>query len=653
MFTVNHSLDNSVVSKIQETGLCGKAKISQENIGGFTRICLNYTADNTAQDDTYAEITPAFKPEFYWLPHLTPNENNIAQQHIFRTPALIVRGEGKTLIVIPDVRLAEKAKVQWYLDLDAKNNKLYVGMSESRVCAHILYEKTSGAVYNGDVSLSFYVKTFNEELENPFREVLNFFWTQFGKSDSEKHLGHMKDLTPYVKHTYNWAFKNWKDTVWQEFELGGKTVGAPVFIVTTTQSPNYKGEFSEREKRSIWNQAWFCSLRSASGLYRYAKRTNNSELMEYALKTKRLALSFPQTNGLFDSVIQTEMEWKEIEGKKYFRSKGWDTKHFDNSNRNPFTNAPGQSPKHILDMAFLCYYMLVWYEELERDDELLNYVIRFADKLVTIQNRNGFYPTWVDNDGSSLGVLENSPETSMAAATLIKLYSLTNNVKYKNSALKAIAAVISDVIPNGRWEDFETYWSCCGLFKDSIGKKIERNGIFKQCNFSMYFTALALLETYKATNDFYYLKNGQCVLDEMLMTQSSYQPNNLPIPVIGGFGVMNCDGELNDSRQSLFAPLIMEYGKFLNSEEYKQRGLAALKAGFSMMYCPENPHTKTQWEQKWNFFNELDYGFMMENYGHDGVAKDGGIGIGEFTIYDWGNGAASEGFETALAKKLI
>lgn len=32
----------------------------------------------------------------------------------------------------------------------------------------------------------------------------------------------------------------------------------------------------------------------------------------------------------------------------------------------------------------------------------------------------------------------------------------------------------------------------------------------------------------------------------------------------------------------------------------------------------------------------------MENYGHGGPTSPEGGGIGEFTIYDWGNGAASE-----------
>src|SRR5699024_5214323 len=138
------------------------------------------------------------------------------------------------------------------------------------------------------------------------------------------------DPEKYVQHTYNWAFDSWKDNVWQEFELNRKVVGAPVFIVNTTQSPNYEGEVNEREFRSVWNQAWFNSLRSASGLYRYAKRTGNKELLEYANKTKELDLAFPQQEGIFPAVIGTEMEQVKIEGNLYNRSKGWNTYSFGN-----------------------------------------------------------------------------------------------------------------------------------------------------------------------------------------------------------------------------------------------------------------------------------------------------------------------------------
>ena len=99
-----------------------------------------------------------------------------------------------------------------------------------------------------------------------------------------------------------------------------------------------------------------------------------------------------------------------------------------------------------------------------------------------------------------------------------------------------------------------------------------------------------------------------------------------------------------DARQSLFAELIIQYGIELQREEYTERGIAALYASFEMMYCLENVDTKRLYEKTWPFFNEKDVGFMMENYGHNGITSVDGAGIGEFTIYDWGNGAASEAY---------
>jgi hypothetical protein len=280
------------------------------------------------------------------------------------------------------------------------------------------------------------------------------------------------------------------------------------------------------------------------------------------------------------------------------------------------------------------------------DEKLKSYTLNYADSLIDIQNKNGFFPAWLDKKSlKPLGILDDSPETSMSVTFLLKAYKLTKEEKYINSALRAMDAVINNIVFTGRWEDFETYWSCCSYGRDVLlGKKVVRNNMYKQCNFSMYWTAQALYECYKITGLEKYMNLGQRCLDEMLMTQASWQPPYIHVKALGGFGVMNCDGEWNDARQSLFAELIINYGLELKNEEYVQRGLAALKASFVMMYCPENEKTKLQWEKRWPFFDEKDYGFMMENYGHEGATNKEGLGMGEFTIFDWGNGAAAEAY---------
>ncbi|MDD4777034.1 MAG: hypothetical protein PHV53_01970 [Fermentimonas sp.] len=610
----------------------------------------------TQQDDWQVAVTPGFKPDFHWAPHLSPTDDHIIEQHVFRSPALIVTNESRMLMLIPDLDIMKKGTpVRWYMDLDATGNRLVLGMSSSKVDDHTLFIRDSGAIFpEGIVEIGFYL-IFSDDLDsvnNPFRKALAFLWTNWGHELYLSGNPVNEDLEKYVEHTYNWAFNSWSESVWQEFELKGRRVGSPVFIVNVTQSPNYPGEINEREFRSVWNQAWFSSLRSASGLYRYARRTGNTTLKEKALLTKELALSFPMKEGFFYGLIGTEMHQEEIEGEKYNRSSGWETHYWGNSNRNPYTWNPAESPFHILDMSWTALLMLRWFDELEKDERLLDYAKEYAESLLSIQSNEGFFPGWLDlNTLKPMSHLNRSPETSMSVTFLLKLYELTGENRYREAALKAMDVVIEEIIPSGRWEDFETYWSCSRYGSDHlVGNKVERNNMYKHNNFSMFWTAEALLESFKTTGQKKYLQYGQRTLDELLMTQASWQPPFMYVNVLGGFGVLNADAEWNDSRQSLFAELILQYGKLLESKEYLERGHAALKASFVMMYSPENPQTKEQWEKVYPFFGKEDYGFMMENYGHGGRTGPEGEGMGEFTIYDWGNGAAAEAYNRILDK---
>ncbi|MBK5196576.1 MAG: hypothetical protein JJE08_11245, partial [Proteiniphilum sp.] len=296
----------------------------------IVHLKITFTVEQSIQqDDWQLTITPGFSPSFHWSPHLTPTERHIVDQHVFRSPALIMSDDKQMIALLPDLDIMQKGTaVRWYLDLDAPNNRLILGMSNSSVAEHVLFHREPGAIYpEGEVEIGFYLMHYSDAavLVNPFRKPLDFIWSRWGHPLFKAGSPVAGELETYVKHTYNWAFNSWADAVWQEFELNGNRVGAAVFIVNTTQSPNYQGEVNEREFRSVWNQAWFSSLRSASGLFRYARRTGNRELMEKAALTKELALSFPQRSGFFYGLIGTEMEEVEMEGRRYNRSKGWDT----------------------------------------------------------------------------------------------------------------------------------------------------------------------------------------------------------------------------------------------------------------------------------------------------------------------------------------
>ena len=222
-------------------------------------INLSFSLKNSVQQgDWRIAVKPDFLPSFHWAPHLTPTDRNVIDQHVFRSPALIVADDHQTLILIPDLDIMQKGTpVRWYMDMDASSNTLILGMCNNHVSEHVLFERDQETTYpKGDIEIGFYLmySDSKEVLRNPFKKPLEFMWSRWGHAAYEKGNPVKENLETYVKHTYNWAFNSWSENVWQQFELDGKKVGAPVFIVNVTQSPNYPGEINEREFRSIYNK---------------------------------------------------------------------------------------------------------------------------------------------------------------------------------------------------------------------------------------------------------------------------------------------------------------------------------------------------------------------------------------------------------------
>lgn len=627
--------------------------------GGWWRIevsaCLPGRVD---QDAWRVQVRPAFAPGFHWAPHLTPDEGDVIDQQVFRAPALVAADAGRVLWLIPDTALGTGAVRTW-LDQDAPANRWTVGRSCTEVHGHVLFRRTAGATFTGRERIAFYLAASQDpaDVANPFRRPSSFWWGRHGApllAAGEPLAG---DLRPFVAHAYDWAFTGWERAVWQEFAIDGRRVGAPAFIVNVTESPNHPGPAEQREFLSVWNQAWFSSLRSASGLFRWARRAGDARLLERARMTKELALAFPQdARGLFPGLIGCENHEVEVAGRRVRRSRGWEHRFWGNSDRQPLPGRTARTaPYHLADMSWTCLQMLRWHAELEADPRLLAYARRYAEGLVSFQDGDGHVPSWVE-PGSFAVVpeLAQSPQTAVSAWFLLELGRQTGDSRWIEAGLRAARAVADGIVASGRWEDFETYWSCSRWGADSqVGRPVARNARYKQNTLAIYWTAEALAAAAGASGDPGWLVPARRCLDELLMYQAAWQPPHCHVPVLGGFGVMNADAEWNDSRQSLFAEFIAGAAERHGCAEYRQRGEAALRASFSMMFCPENPRSYAQWKRAWPFFAEADHGFMMENYGHNGRTSPQGEGIGSFTIYDWGNGAAAEAWNRMADHGLI
>ena len=613
------------------------------------RVALTWDVEKTVKQDELSIVFELlFEPDFHWTPHLSPTEGFVVGQHVFRSPAIIAAKDSQVLAIVPDVDLVGcRAGNPWFMDLDAPKRKAWIGMTLTEIPVHVGFKKRPGMVIEpGPLRLAFFVTVYKDEAQpvNPWRRVSSLLWERYARPLYEQGEPGKVPMDVYVKHTYHWAFDAWGESVWQEFDLNGTRVGAPQFIVNVSQSPNYPGPWYQREYMAIWNQTWFSSLRSASGLARWARRTQDAALKEKSDLTKALALAAPMKDGIFPSVIRTDNEVVEADGKKVRRPKPWTEAYWTNMDRCPRNFGVTPSWYHVLDASWTCLLMLRWHEDIEADDQLLKYATTYADKLLTLQDEQGFFPGWLHPETlKPAKIMSQTPETAMSVTFLLKLVELTDEPKYRKAALKAMDALLVEIVPTGRWEDQETYWSCCKFGQaDHVGRKYQRNNMYKQNSMSMFWTAEALLATYRMTGNKRYLRYGRRTLDELSMCQQVWQPPFIHVPALGGFGVMNFDGEWNDARQSLFAELFMDYYSETGDPHLFERGVAALKSSFIMMYCPENPQQKTQWEKAHPFFGPEDYGFTMENYGHGGYTSAEGGGMGVFTIYDWGNGAAGE-----------
>lgn len=578
-----------------------------------------------------------------WLPHLAPEPGFVIGDHALRSPVILLANRKIALAFIPelaDVEAARRLGLRVWLDYDHPAQTITLAVGKYEVGGfHVGYQARKVDYAGQDIRLRVHVVKSGrrEDLENPYGMAARWIWKTWGHPKPEDGGGQRALLTKYEDYVARWAFgpQGWEETVWQEFSIDGRQCGAPAFIVDVAQHPSVPmAERRWREPKSVWNQAWFSTQRVANGLLRHARQGGSAELEQRARLMTEVALAAPQTNGLFPSVYTAGGSGM------YQRDKdtpGWDRAHWTNSDRRP----PGVSAEacHLLDAAFTARLLLEWHELVGAGEtEAVPYVRRFADRLCALQRPSGAFPGWVEPDGTVPPTLAEGPESAMGATLLLELTArFPQEKKYRTAAVRALHYLESGPVVQSRWEDFETYFSCSAWGREKIGQTVARNGVYKSNTLSPFWCAEAFLSAHRVLGDRHFLNLGRRCLDELSLFQQVWNPSWIPADCFGGFGVMNGDGEWNDARQSLFAPLYLAYYDATGVPEYFERGTAALRASFALLYCPENAQARAAYKRAHPFFGPESYGFMMENIAHGGPGENA---IGPFTIFTWGNGAA-------------
>jgi hypothetical protein len=571
-----------------------------------------------SHDDTIELVIrhPLTHAERVWVPHLAPEAGSVMGDAVFRSPAIIVSERAIALAFVPDLDDISRAR-GWraWLDYDHPTSTVTLGAGAYDVTGHVFFVRRP-ARFSDEVRLRLHVVASRrvQDRQNPYGMAARWLWNRWGRPGCSRATA--PPVSRHMERIVRWAFtrEGWGDSVWQSVEMpDGARAGGPVFIVDVTRHPSVPLERRTwREPRSLWNQAWFSTQRCANGLLRYARQTASTDLEDRARQMTRLALEAPQQDGLFPSVLMNAEP----------DTAAW---RWSNSNRRP--PSASEEACHLVDAAFTCRMLLEWHA-LTGDADARAFTRRFADRLGRLQRGSGAFPGWVEPDGTVPRELAEGPESAMSVSLLFEL----------GEHERALAGLpfLESVARDGRWEDFETYYSCAPWgAPELLGRRVARNGVFKQNTLSIHWCAEAFVHAWRATGRRRYLRLARRCVDELSLYQAVWDPAFLPAPAHGGFGVMNADSEWNDARQSLFVPLYIDLGSEMGDRELVERGVSALRASFSMLYCPENAALARAYERRFPFFGPESYGFMMENQGHGGADP-----IGTFTIFTWGNGSA-------------
>ncbi|MFX0034229.1 MAG: hypothetical protein ACFE9I_01150 [Candidatus Hermodarchaeota archaeon] len=628
-------------------------------------------------------------PDFTWVPHHCPGEDFVIGDHVFRSPVIIYKKNKYTFAFIPDLKtLRNNHPFQSFInfnlkpyDIDKKPQLSY-GFGNYKPVKHKLFKHDPLREWyiepNTDLTFRFYIIIFiDKDIDDILHIINNFFWEKYGKKYINESLN--PQILPYEKNVqegYAAIFERHK--VWGDFKISNIDCGGIWFRSWAGKKkkaieyikPEYLDDFRKNStsgmpsiqsktidmvneltydpekvkwfdsftrKRAyiprtaeIWNNAFFLNVRTGFGLVFFGKLWSNNELIERGTRTLNTILKLSRIRGLFPSVIFPSSPNSEvistINGLKAF---GY-TDDF-----------------HVVDSCLAMYWALKYYEDLEKNEEILAKCKMLVDLLEKIQQISGEIPTFINFKENNEQVvirdlLIDSASSGASLMFLTEYYKISRDLKSFSIAKKIAKFIKKKIVPSNKWQDFEPYFSCSQLLLDTYDH-YTKSHIMN--TLSIYWSAEGFKELFKITNSVDYLKIGEYVLAILSLFQQVWDMPYISINTFGGFGVQNSDAELNDARQALFVRTYMEYYLLTGKKEYMERGIAALRASWVLQLlkdyedlCPGNI-------QGIDTIDGIDKGVVYENYGHTGSDfRTPGL-----APFNWGVGTAATA--TAYVKK--
>ena len=589
-----------IVETFRGDGWSVKRSIRPEGNRGWLKVTSVLNPERPLTMHSFADtFQTVFKPSWSYSPSI----GGFNPDAKYKAPLILVQSGSIAFGIVPDLLSLNREVLQrcnHAMDLNVPGKTaLTVGFVPARQAFHTVFKEDLDRSWTASeaVENSYYIYLAgNAPANQAYREAVRFHWEKFGRVEQAKAADEQSGTDPRYQRCGLWD--DWRKAVWNvESPEEWLTVPMPDGSIGGAVSMLRAGS----PRRSVYLGAWFNSLRTSCGMALYARRTGDTKLLELAQQTLNLALKAPGPNGAFKCFAvpgetPDQVFWGAGDGAVVSVNSGY----------------------LGFDMSWTGFWMLKWREAgLPGADAVLARCTRLADFLISRQRADGWLPTRFDESGA---VDDNSAasvpaETAPVARFLFELYKAAGDRRYSQAALKALAYIDRDIVPERKWYDFETFWSC----SPRVNTFDERTQQWPANNLALIHAPAAYLQAYQVTHQPEYLSKGKAVLDYLVLYQQSWTNpvlENLTskAELFGGFATQNSDAEWSDARQSLAGEVLIDYYRETGNAEYLERGIGALRAQF-----PISP---------------------SENWAHTGYGKKAGV-----SSFHWGAGSGMAGIE--------
>ena len=464
----------------------------------------------------------------------------------YKAPLILTQERQRAFGIVPDLAVLTRELIRrcpHSLDLDVPAGpRLSVGFIPARTYFHSVFVEDLDRTWAAEQPFanSYYLLiTAAAPPGEAFREAVRLHWEKFGRQELVTAAQEQGGTDAAYKSLGLWD--DWRKQVWEQesreqwltVPLGNGSAGGAVGTVRWG-----------RPNPSVYMSSWFNSVRTAVGMALYARRRESRELLDLATGTIRLALVAPGRDGAFKCIaVPTNgaVAWAAGDGS-------------GNSIRTGYLG---------FDMSWTAYWLLKWRAAgLPESDAILPRCVRLADFLIARQLKEGMIPTRFDESGATQPELSRMlmAETGPAALFLLELYSADRNPRYLEAGLRALQFLEREVIPQRKWFDYETFFSCSPRTV-SFDEKTQQ---WPANDLALIPSVEAFLSAHRATGNIEFLTIGEALLDYLLLYQQSWTNPGLEnlsgaSMLLGGFTTQNSDAEWSDARQSQAGNVLLDY----------------------------------------------------------------------------------------------